>query len=140
MWVFFDGRLVSQNLQGIHTARASTVNLDTVVTQYGLTRNQNYRASFFFAHRRAGRSPYLKLQLTNSTVCNALSAGVTVFDYQTITSQNLVNLNLQGDSVFSSADSAVTLVSSATAFSLGSCKFLSHDVSSTPSILQSIRS
>lgn len=78
LWVFIDGRL-AVDLGGLQTAeRSQTVDFDTFAAANSLTPGETYRIDIFFAHRMAGATPSLTLQLNEATLCNALSSGTEV--------------------------------------------------------------
>ena len=99
MWVFVNNRLLPNwNLQGVHARMSYALVMDSIALSYGLTRGSNYKVDIFYAHRQAANAqgtnlPSFKLELSNSTTCNAITlisqdssllSVSTVFSYDTI--------------------------------------------------------
>ncbi len=96
MWVFIDNRLpttaANWPMAGVHGARSYALVMDSIALSHGLKRGNNYKVDIFYAHRQLG-TPVLGMELSNSSICNAitllnqnanLATAATVFDWTTI--------------------------------------------------------
>lgn len=73
MWIFLNNRLLpGQALGGTHAPLSYTVNMDQIASSFSLTRGNTYNLDVFYAHRTT-TPPYLGMQVSNSSLCSALS-------------------------------------------------------------------
>jgi len=96
MWVFIDNLLPTNpgggelngptgwSLEGIHTTFPSnTINMDrfAAVQRPTMVVNETYRCDIFYAHRASIGDPEIQIQLPNFTLCNGLTSGVRVMNF-----------------------------------------------------------
>ena len=84
LWVFINGQLpAGWDLQGVQQGgamRQFTLSLDAFFNSSAALQ-QTFPVDIFYAHRSAVNSAAIQLQLVSASLCNALSTGVTQFQY-----------------------------------------------------------